>query len=70
MDSKNGLFPKKDQIIPKIEPIDEYFIKEEEIEDECYVEPGVSVSLTVDKVSVKEKLFENEEIDNCSSSNV
>ena len=75
MDSKNELlndysFPKEDQLIPKTEPIDEEFIKQEEIEDECYVEPGVTVSLKVDKVSVKEELCDNEDFDNCSSSNV
>ena len=75
MDSMNELlndssFPKEDQLIPKTEPIDVDSIKQAEIADECYVEPRVSGSLKVDKVSVKEKLFENEEIDNSSSSNV
>ena len=75
MDSMNELlndssFPKEDQLIPKTEPIDVDSIKQKEIADECYVEPRVSGSLKVDKVSVKEKLFENEEIDNSSSSNV
>ena len=69
MDSKTELldnysFLKEDQLIPKTEPIDVDFIKKEEIDDECYVEPGVTVSLKVDKVSVKE------EIGNFSSSNV
>ena len=63
-------FPKEDRLIPKMEPIDLDFIKEEEIESECYVEPGVTVSLKVDKIPVKKEFCKNEEIDNCSSSNV
>ena len=63
-------FPKEDQLIPKIEPIDVDFIKQEEIADECYVEPGVTVSFKVDKIPVKKELCKNVEIDNCSSSNV
>ena len=75
MNSKNGSldnysFSKEDQSIPKTEPIDKDFIKEEEIEEECYVEPGVVVSLKVDKVSVKDELFENNGIENSSSSYV
>ena len=75
MDSRNELldnfsFPKEDQLIPKIEPIDEDFIKEEEIEEECYIEPGVVVSLKVDKALVKDELYGNEEFENSSSSNV
>ena len=63
-------FPKEEQLIPKIEPTDVDFIKEEEeIEEECFIEPGVIVSLNVNKVSLKE-LYENKEINNCSSSNV
>ena len=64
-------FPKEEQLIPKIEPTDVDFIKEEEeIEEECFIEPGVCVSLNVDKVSCKEELYENEETNNSSSSNV
>ena len=66
----NYSFHREDQLIPKTEPIDLDFIKKEEIEEECYVEPGVTVSLKVDKVSVKEELCQNEEIGNSSSSNV
>ena len=73
MDSKsvffnNNTFPKKHQFIPKIEPIDVNFIKKEEIDEECYVEPGVNVSIKVDKVLVKEELCENEETGKYSSS--
>ena len=60
-------FPKKDHITPKIEPIDDDFIKKEEFEEECQVEPRVVVSMKVDKVSVNEKKKETE---NCSSSKV
>ena len=75
MNSKNGLldnysFSKEDQSILKTELVDKDFIKEEEIEEECYVEPGVVVSLKVDKVSVKDELFENKGIKNSSSSYV
>ena len=71
MDSKNEmldnyLFSKEDQLIPKMEPINENFIKKEKIEEEkCFVVAGIVESLKVDKDSVKE-----EEIDKCSSSNV
>ena len=71
MDSKNKLldnysFSKEDQLIPKMEPINEDFIKKERIEEEkCFVVAGIVESLKVDKDSVKK-----EEIDNCSSSNV
>ena len=56
----------------EIEPIDVNFIKKEEIEEECYVEPGDTVSLNVNKLSVKEELCKNEEmkIKNSFSSNV
>ena len=67
----NYPFPKEEKLNPKIEPTDVDFIKEEEeIEEECFIEPGVCVSLNVDKVSFKEELYENEETNNCSSSNV
>ena len=58
------------QLIPKQEPFDVDFIKEEEFKEECYVEPGVVVSLKVNKVSVKDELDENKKIKNSSSSNV
>ena len=70
MNSKNELLdnysiPNEDQFIPKMEPIDIDFIKKEEIDEECYVEPGVTVSLKVNKISVK-----NEESESCSSPTV
>ena len=71
MDSKNEmldnyLFSKGDQLIPKMELINEDLIKKERIEEEkCFVVAGIVESLKVDKDSVKK-----EEIDNCSSSNV
>ena len=61
----NYSIPNEDQLIPKMEPIDIDFIKKEEIDEECYVEPGVTVSLKVNKVSVK-----NEETESSSSSTV
>ena len=60
----------EDQLIPKMEPIDLDFIKKEEIDEECYVEQGVSVSLKVNKISVKNELFKNKENVSCSSSTV
>ena len=60
----NYSIPNEDQLIPKMEPIDIDFIKKEEIDEECYVEPGVTVSLKVNKVSVKN------ETESCSSSTV
>ena len=62
-------FPEKDQLIPKVEPIDVDFIKKEEFEniDECFVVPGKAFK---DKVSVKNKFYENMEIEKCSSTNV
>ena len=73
MNSKNELLdnysiPNEGQLIPKMEPIDIDFIKKEEIDEECYVEPGVTVSLKVNKVSVKNE--ETEETESCSSSTV
>ena len=75
MNSKNESFDNysihnEDQLIPKMEPIDIDFIKKEEIDEECYVEPGVTVSLKVNKVSVKNELCKNEESESCSSSTV
>ena len=78
MNSKNELldnysFPEEYQLIPKTEPIDTYLIKkegEEEEEGEFFVVPGLVEPLKVDKVSVKKELCENEEIENCSSTNV
>ena len=56
----------EDQLLPKTEPIDIDFTKEEE----CNVESGQIVSFKIDKVSVKEELCERDEIHNHSSSNV
>ena len=75
MDSNNEMldnypFPKEDKKIAKIEPIDVDFIKKEEIEEDCHVEPGVMVSFKVNKISVNEQLCKNEETENCSSSKV
>ena len=62
---------KEDLLIPKIEPIDLDFIKEEEFEEkECSIDPGVNVSLKVNKVSLKEEFCENEETSGCTSPNV
>ena len=55
----------EDQLLPKTEPIDIDFTKEE-----CNVESGQIVSFKIDKVSVKEELCERDEIHNHSSSNV
>ena len=63
-------FPKESRMISKIEPIDVDFIKKEEIEEDCHVEPGVMVSFKVNKISVNEQLCKNEETENCSSSKV
>ena len=75
MASKNELAEyqnfKKDQLIPKIEPIEVDFIKKEEIEEEeCFSIPGIVESFEVDKNSVKIELFDNDEVKNCSTSNV
>ena len=71
MDSKDELLPEEDQITPKIEPIDTDFIKEEEfLEEECSVDPGVTVSFKVNKVSLKEEVCDKEEIEDCLLSNV
>ena len=78
MDSKNELldgnpFPKEDELIPKIEPIDPDLIKKEKIEEEeegCFAIPGIIDSLNFDKDLVKKEVIENNEIDSSSSSNV
>ena len=71
MDSKDELLPEEDQITPKIEPIDTDFIKEEEfLEEEFSVDPGVTVSFKVNKVSLKEEICDKEEIEDCLLSNV
>ena len=76
MDSKNNLLdncssPKEEQLIPKVEPIDVDYIKKEKNEDEgLFVVPGIIEAIKVDKDSIKEEVFENEEIENHSSSNV
>ena len=66
----NNTFPKEDEIIPKIKPVDNDFIKKEEIEEEYFVVSGIVDSLEINKASVKEEVFQNEQIDNSSSSNV
>ena len=58
MDSKNELLD--------IDDID--LIKEEK--EDFFVVPGLVESLKVDKVSVKKEFVENEEIENCSLTNV
>ena len=58
MDSKNELLD--------IDDID--LIKEEK--EYFFVVPGLVESLKVDKVSVKKEFVENEEIENCSLTNV
>ena len=74
MDCNNELLDKypfpNDQIIAKIEQIDVCFIKNEEIEEDYQVEPGVKVSFKVNKISVNEQLYKNEETENSSSSKV
>ena len=65
MDSKNELLD-DDPF-----PIDVDLIKKEEIEEEeCFVVAGTVESIKSEKISVKEELCENEEIENCSSTNV
>ena len=52
-------------------PIDVDFIKKEEIEEEeSFSVAGIVESIKSDKISVKEELYENEEVENCSSTNV
>ena len=76
MDCKNDSldnysYLKEDQLILKTEPVNEEFIKKEEIEvGEYFVVPGLVGSLKVEKDLIKEESFENEEIASCSSSNV
>ena len=65
MNSKNELFD-DDHF-----PIDVDFIKKEKIEEEeCYVYAGIVESINAEKISVKEELCENEEVENCSPTNV
>ena len=49
--------------------IDDIDLIKEEKED-FFVVPGLVESLKVDKVSVKKEFVENEEIENCSLTNV
>ena len=62
---------KEDQLILKTEPIDVDFIKKEEIEEEkCFVVSGIVETLKDEKKSIKEEISEDDEVENCSSSNV
>ena len=76
MDSKNEFVEfqnlKKDQFIQKIEPIEVDSIKKEkfEEEEECFSVAGIVEYFEVDKNLVKKEVFDNDEIKNCSSSNV
>ena len=67
---ENYLSHEKEKLIVKTEPTDIDFIKKEEIEEEYFVVPGIVDSLEINKDSVKEEVFENEQIENSSSSNV
>ena len=67
---ENHLSHKEEKLIVKTEPTDIDFIKKEEIEEEYFVVPGIVDSLEINKASVKEEVFQNEQIDNSSSSNV
>ena len=65
MDSKNELLD-DDPF-----PIDVDFIKKEEIEEEeSFSVAGIVESIKSDKISVKEELCENEEVESFSSTNV
>ena len=81
MNSKNELlndkpFPENHQIIPKIEPIDIDFIKEEEFEfeeeedEESFVVSELVEPIKIEEVSMKNELCENEKFENSSSTNV
>ena len=71
MCSKNELLDDlQDQLIPKSEPIDVNFIKTEEIEEGCFVVPGLVGLFKVDEDSVKEEILQNEENEKFSTSNV
>ena len=67
---ENYLSHEKEKLIVKTEPTDIDFIKKEEIEEEYFVVPGIVDSLEINKASVKKEVFQNEQIDNSSSSNV
>ena len=58
--------PKEDLLILKTETIDADFLNKEEY----FVLPGIVESLEINEGSVNEEVFENEEINNSSSSNV
>ena len=65
MDFKNELLD------DNLFPIDVDFIKKEEIEEEeSFSVAGIVESIKSDKISVKEELYENEEVENYSSTNV
>ena len=66
--SDKDFYLKEDQLTLKTEPID--FIKEKELEEEYFVVPGIVESLEINKGSVKEEVFQNEQIVNSSSTNV
>ena len=72
MDCKNEevdfKIPKNDLLVPKVEQIEEDFIKKEYFEEEeIFVTSGI---VEVDQDSIKKEVFENYEIESCSSSNV
>ena len=69
MDSKNESVdfqnPEKDLLIPKVEPIEVDFIKEEKIEEEeSCVDPGIIALHEVGKDSVKKEVLDNDESSN------
>ena len=75
MDSNNEMldnysFSKEGQLIQKIESIDVDFLRKEEIEENCHVDPGKMLSFKVEKVSVNKQLCKNEETENSSISKV
>ena len=62
--------PKEDQVVVKTEPIDIDFIKEEKIDADFFVLPGIVQPFKPEKGSIKEEPFENEVHNSLSSSNV
>ena len=74
---ENNPFPNEGHLTTKNEPFNEDFIKKElteekkeEEEEECFVILGLVEHLNVDEVPVKEKVCENREMKNYSSSKV
>ena len=63
-------YTKEDKMIPKIEPIEEDFIKIEESEENNCLVSGKDESLKIDTDSIEEEIFENKDVESCSSSNV